>query len=40
MRNCRPAPIIDPERRLVGIITQSDLVRSPYQAVRGDAQPA
>ncbi len=33
-------PIIDPERRLVGIITQSDLVRSLYQAVRGDAQPA
>ena len=33
-------PIIDGERRLVGIITQSDLVRSLYQAVRGDAQPA
>ena len=33
-------PIIDQERRLVGIITQSDLVRSLYQAVRGNAQSA
>ncbi|MDB5947690.1 MAG: putative rane protein [Ramlibacter sp.] len=33
-------PIIDAERRLVGIITQSDLVRSLYRAVRGDAAPA
>lgn len=28
-------PIIDDEQRLVGIITQSDLVRSLYRAVRG-----
>ena len=28
-------PIIDSERRLVGIITQADLVRSLYRAVRG-----
>lgn len=34
------AALIDGERRLVGIITQSDLVRPLYQAVRGDAQPA
>ena len=33
-------PIIDGERRLVGIITQSDLVRSLYNAVRGDPQAA
>ena len=32
-------PIIDAERRLVGIITQSDLVRSLYLAVRGEAPP-
>ena len=33
-------PIIDAERRLVGIITQSDLVRSLYLAVRGDLPAA
>jgi CBS domain-containing membrane protein len=33
-------PIIDSERRLVGIITQSDLVRSLYTAVRGGTKPA
>ena len=33
-------PIIDGERRLVGIITQSDLVCSLYNAVRGAAQPS
>ncbi|WP_420805951.1 CBS domain-containing protein [Rhodoferax saidenbachensis] len=30
-------PIIDGESRLVGIITQSDLVRALYRAVRVDA---
>jgi CBS domain-containing membrane protein len=30
----RHIPIIDAERRLVGIITQSDLVRALYSAVR------
>ena len=33
-------PIIDAQRRLVGIITQSDLVRSLYQAVRGEPAAA
>jgi CBS domain-containing membrane protein len=31
-------PIIDSEQRLVGIITQTDLVRSLYRAVRGDEE--
>jgi len=30
-------PIIDGERRLVGIITQTDLVRALYRATRVDA---
>ncbi|KTT30960.1 membrane protein, partial [Pseudomonas oryzihabitans] len=30
----RHIPIIDGSRRLVGIITQSDLIRALYQAVR------
>jgi CBS domain-containing membrane protein len=30
-------PVIDAEKRLVGLITQSDLVRALYQAVKPEA---
>jgi CBS domain-containing membrane protein len=30
----RHIPIIDTERRLVGIVTQSDLIKALYTAVR------
>ncbi|MFF7709217.1 HPP family protein [Pseudomonas sp. NPDC007930] len=35
----RHVPILDAQRRLVGIVTQSDLIKALYAAVRSGAQP-